>query len=118
VRVKKYFYVLRPVLACLWVEKYKTAPPMEFQKLYDNCEIISLELRHEIDTLLIRKRSGDELDVENKIQILNDFLEEQINIIEAKTSQYDVQRVPTELLDEVFRKFIKNPHEKHSHNSK
>ncbi len=107
VRVKKYFYVLRPILACLWVEKYNTAPPMEFQILYNDCELISTELRAEIDTLLIRKKSGDELDVENRIQILNDFLEEQINFFEKKDSQYDVDRVPTEILDAVFRKYIK-----------
>lgn len=106
VRVKKYFYALRPVLACLWVEKYNIAPPMEFQKLYDDCECISPELRKEIDTLLKRKKSWDELDVENKIQILNDFLEKQIRIIEEKASHYEVKRIPTELLDTVFRKYI------------
>ena len=27
VRVKKYFYVLRPVLACRWIEMHGTTPP-------------------------------------------------------------------------------------------
>ena len=33
VKIKKYFYVLRPVLACIWIEKYNEIPPVEFDKL-------------------------------------------------------------------------------------
>ena len=33
IRYKKYFYALRPLLCCRWIEKYHTAPPMEFDKL-------------------------------------------------------------------------------------
>ena len=33
VKTKKYFYVLRPIMACMWIEKYKESPPMEFKKL-------------------------------------------------------------------------------------
>lgn len=32
VKVKKYFYVLRPILACMWVERWGTVPPMEFER--------------------------------------------------------------------------------------
>lgn len=27
VNSKKYFYVLRPILACMWIEEYRTIPP-------------------------------------------------------------------------------------------
>ena len=30
VNIKKYFYVLRPVLACQWIERSNTMPPIEF----------------------------------------------------------------------------------------
>jgi hypothetical protein len=33
--VKKYFYVLRPVLACIWIERGYGVVPMEFGKLVD-----------------------------------------------------------------------------------
>ena len=33
VRAKKYFYVLRPVLACLWIMEKQTPPPMLFSEL-------------------------------------------------------------------------------------
>lgn len=35
VKVKKYFYVLRPVLACRWILEKKTPPPMLFSELME-----------------------------------------------------------------------------------
>jgi predicted nucleotidyltransferase len=35
IRIKKLFYVLRPLLACRWIEKSLTQPPTEFSKLVD-----------------------------------------------------------------------------------
>ncbi len=41
VRVKKYFYVLRLLLAIRWIENNPTQPvPMEFQKLVDDVSIL------------------------------------------------------------------------------
>jgi uncharacterized protein len=59
VRVKKYFYVLRPVLACRWIAVHGTMPPMEFASLVD--DQLPRELRPIVHALLERKRSGDEL---------------------------------------------------------
>ena len=33
IRYKKYFYALRPLLCCRWIERCHTVPPMEFEKL-------------------------------------------------------------------------------------
>jgi hypothetical protein len=33
VRAKKYFYVLRPLLACRWILRTNTPPPMLFSEL-------------------------------------------------------------------------------------
>ncbi len=54
VRVKNYFYVLRPLLACAWVEQKKSSPPMEFQVLLDSVLSDSI-VRREIDLLLSKK---------------------------------------------------------------
>lgn len=35
VRYKKYFYVLRPLLACKWIEKKQSPPPVLFQELVE-----------------------------------------------------------------------------------
>ena len=77
VRIKKYFYVLRPILACAWIEKHRTMPPTEFSQLYAD-SALPTPLRTTIDELLRRKMSGDEFDLEPRIAILNDFLDERI----------------------------------------
>ena len=59
VRLKKYFYVLRPLLAARWVEAGKGVPPMRFAELLAGSELCA-PLRAEIDALLeIKQRAGE-----------------------------------------------------------
>lgn len=107
VRIKKYFYVLRPILACLWIEKQKTVPPMEFEKLL-YAQALDKELLKEIETLLSRKKSSEELAVEKKIEIINTFLEERIKYIEAHIKELKIVKPgKSEQLDMLFREMIK-----------
>ncbi len=103
VKIKKYFYVLRPVLACDWIITEENFPPMEFQKLVD-AKINDEGIKNEIDALLVRKRAGEELKEEPKIDILNDFLAEKIVFFDEYVNKMDVPEKPhSELLDELFR---------------
>ncbi|QCJ41139.1 nucleotidyltransferase domain-containing protein [Bacillus sp. S3] len=77
VKIKKYFYVLRPVLAAGWIEKYHEFPPLEFSTLVNHL-VPEGSLKDEINTLLKRKLAGEELDKEPKIQVINQFLHEEI----------------------------------------
>ena len=103
VRIKKYFYVLRPVLAARWIEAYNEFPPMEFQTLVEKM-IPEGELKTEINVLLERKLSGDELDLEPRIDVIHSFLEtELLRLMEyAKTVTQDSED-PTTQLDQLFR---------------
>ena len=59
VRLKKYFYVLRPLLAVRWVEEGKGVPPMRFAELLAGSEL-DAALRLEIDDLLaVKQRAGE-----------------------------------------------------------
>jgi len=103
VKIKKYFYVLRPVLSCIWIERNGTMPPMEFQKLL---ELITeeKELKSEIDTLLERKIAGEELDMQPAIKIINHFLEGEIKRLESVAQNIDVtQKPPRKHLDHLFQ---------------
>lgn len=102
VKIKKYFYVLRPILACKWIEKYNTIPPISFHSLLDDI-IPSGELRLEIDQLLKRKIAGDEMDLEPKISLINEFLDTEITKLEVYTKSLNIQVTdPTEKLDRLF----------------
>jgi uncharacterized protein len=107
VKIKKYFYVLRPVLACDWIDANKTMPPMEFDRLVDS-QISNPELRSEIDKLLARKMAGEELSEEPKIDILNEFLAAKIkHYTEVVGETETIDRPQTEMLDDLFRSTLK-----------
>jgi uncharacterized protein len=103
VKIKRYFYILRPVLACMWIEKNSTMPPMEFSKLMSAQEL-DPALVYEINKLLEKKVAGLEIDIEPKSPVIINFLEERIHYFEnylksvrkEKTSDYA-------LLNQLFR---------------
>lgn len=104
VRIKKYFYVLRPILACEWIERYQSMPPIQFDLLVERLVPSDSELKVVIEQLLERKKAGDELDYEPRINPINEYLEQHIAYFENAASA-----VPTsegwrdEELDELFR---------------
>lgn len=108
VKIKKNFYVLRPVLACEWIEKYNTMPPIEFQTLVDALVPEGSELKTVILVLLARKMAGDEMDYEPKINPINEFLEERIAYYErTATSMHAAEGGMDQQLDELFRSALK-----------
>ena len=105
VRVKKYFYVLRPLLAILWIEKKLGPVPTEFSKLVD-LTINEPTLRQEIDNLLIRKRAGEELDQGPRIPVISDFISREIERLEALEVTPDKKRRDMDRLNTVFRDLV------------
>ena len=62
VRTKKYLYVLRPLLACQWIENDPTPPPMAFEDLLDRL-LPEGPVRSAIDALLeVKRRSAEVAD--------------------------------------------------------
>ena len=103
VRTKKYFYVLRPILACKWIEQTNTMPPMEFQKLI-GAQVFDARLLKEINNLLDRKIKGEELNEGPQIQILNEYLKKEIEHFEQEVKEYPGDIKPlTDKLDKLFR---------------
>ena len=106
VKVKKYFYVLRPILACDWIRQTNTMAPMEFQKLLAS-QVSDRKIENEIQSLLARKMAGEELNEEPKIQILNDFLGQRINYYNEYVGSLGRTKHPdTILLNELFKQTI------------
>ncbi|MBX0313834.1 nucleotidyltransferase domain-containing protein [Planococcus glaciei] len=82
VKIKKYFYALRPVLACKWIEENQSIPPIDFDELLE-AMVPEGELKKEVLLLLDRKKAGVEIDLEEKISAIHDFLEIEIVRLEA-----------------------------------
>ncbi len=104
VKIKKYFYVLRPLLACGWVEKHRAMPPMAFDELVRELVPAESSLREEIERLLVRKKAGEELKLERRIPVLNHFIEEKLAYYERLAPSFETAAgVPDEALDKLFR---------------
>jgi uncharacterized protein len=106
VKIKKYFYVLRPILAAKWIEKYSTIPPVDFSDLLNDI-LPSSELKTAIQTLLERKIAGEELNLEPKVVVINHFLNQEIQHLEeyAREMKADIPN-PTERLNHLFRETL------------
>lgn len=103
VKLKKYFYALRPALACRWIADRSEVPPMEFSKLRLLMKDI---LNPAIDDLLKLKAAGDEKTAIERIDELNHYVQEQIvycnNVIPAGAER----AADDERLNQLFRKYI------------
>lgn len=99
--VKKYFYVLRPILAVNWIETQSEVVPMEFEKLVDRC-IESPELRSAIDSLLTRKKAGQELDRQPRIDVISEYIESELLRLESAIVE-SKGKPDLEKLNELFR---------------
>lgn len=82
VRLKKYLYVLRPLLATLWIEQGRGLAPMRFQKLVDGL-VHDVSLRQAIDQLLIIKRSILESEFGRPLPIINSFIDSELRRLET-----------------------------------
>lgn len=80
VRLKKYFYVLRPLLACKWILAEGTPPPMLFRTLMD--KYLDDELKPDIEKLLDMKMNTPEVGEGKRIDRINHYLDRNIEEIE------------------------------------
>lgn len=71
--LKKYLYVLRPLMACRWIERALGEVPMRFENLVDQT-IEDAGIRLAIDRLLEMKKSGAELQRAPRIEVLSQFI--------------------------------------------
>lgn len=77
INLKKYFYTLRPLLACQWLLERKTQPPVPFSDLCQAC--LPLKLRRDIEELIQIKTQSREKDTIAKIDHLHQYIEERLN---------------------------------------
>lgn len=101
---KKYFYVLRPIFAIRWIERFDTAPPMEFAALMKStCD--SGPLREAVDDLLRRKRAAEEMASAPAVPAISDFISEELSRLEHEAPPPARGSSP-DVLDDLFRRLI------------
>ncbi|MDC0435101.1 nucleotidyltransferase domain-containing protein [bacterium] len=109
VKLKKYFYILRPLLAIRFIEQGLGLPPVRFQELVD--AVAPLEIRQTIADLIEVKKVSPELGASDAIPELNDFIylelqkHEGVLIEQGRPDSHEKQSVRDELND-IFRQSI------------
>jgi len=105
VSVKKYFYVLRPILAMNWIEKGMGTVPMDFNVLASQLVTEPL-LKQKIHDLLEAKRAGAELDQGPRIAPISEFIEKELERWEQQEIP-DRKEVPaSDKLDALLRESL------------
>jgi len=77
VRLKKYLYVLRPLLAAQWIEAGRGMPPMRFADLAA-AMVVDDALRDEINALLKVKMAKGEAEYGARFPLIHEFIEREL----------------------------------------
>ena len=85
VKAKKYFYMLRPILACRWILDKDTPPPMLFSELVE--AELDPALLPDIDRLLNLKMNAPEIKTIPKIESINRYLDSSIEEVRSRIVQ-------------------------------
>ncbi|MBK5075051.1 nucleotidyltransferase domain-containing protein [Budviciaceae bacterium CWB-B4] len=106
VRLKKYLYVLRPLLAVKWIDERATVPPMPFSLLLDIVE--DSLLLDEISYLLEVKRANTESQYGEKLVQIHNFIEQELD--RYALSQFNADksedRLPVLALDHLLKECV------------
>ncbi|PWF46756.1 nucleotidyltransferase domain-containing protein [Massilia glaciei] len=105
VRLKKYFYVLRPLLAVRWIETYNSAPPIEFDALL-HLVAGEPELLADIHVLLEKKKLSLEKDLLPQVKSINAFIERELERLENFEHQRAEPAATIEQLNTLFRALL------------
>ncbi len=105
VKIKKYFYVLRPVLAASYISKYSTPPPVEFHKLL-SLATNTPYVHDEILKLLKRKESAMESDKVKRVKVLDGFVANEMERCEAIAKALPKKQLSWDAINSFYRKTL------------
>lgn len=106
VPLKKYFYVLRPLLAIRWLETHGEPAPIEFERLRETLTDAP-GVNDEISKLLERKKRSQEKEFVPVIPTLNRFIEKELSRLASYQEDPAERTEDLTALSRFFRSFLK-----------
>jgi predicted nucleotidyltransferase len=106
VKLKRYFYALRPLLAGLWIVENRSLPPMEFGKL--RTLVTDHDWNDSVDSLLQQKKAADEKALISPVNFLQQWIEKTLGYCKEKAEALEPVKHEIAVLDALFRKYIGN----------
>lgn len=104
VKLKKYFYALRPILACHWIIDKETPPPIMFSELVRS--ELKEDLRPVVELLTEQKKQASEIGMAPKIDALNNYIENSIKEIQINIEECENKKNSWEELDRLFCQIV------------
>ncbi|MEO1259791.1 MAG: nucleotidyltransferase domain-containing protein [Bacteroidota bacterium] len=105
VRIKKYFYVLRPVLTAVYIAKHKKAAPVDFHELLPLVKS-NESVYQEITDLLKQKEKAMEGDLVKRVKILDEFVAQEMARCEAIARSLPKQQMSWNDINLFYRKIL------------
>ena len=107
VPMKKYFYVLRPLLTIMWLEKYNKPAPIEFEVLR---KLVSdnKPLDEAISDLLARKKASSEKEYAPAVPAINTFIESELERHKNYAEKLTGRDADFESLNRLFKAVLEN----------
>lgn len=104
IKLKKYFYAFRPLLAARWIVKYNACPPMDFETLRTMVDDIEIDQR--IELLLKQKAGVAESFLMSSDPFLQSYIKQQIGETETYAKQLESRDMPVDPLNMLFQKTV------------
>ncbi len=104
VKLKKYFYALRPILAAKWIIQHQTFPPMvltELLKLVEDQQ----HLITAVDEMLAIKATAAESQMIPVNLTINNFIKTEIEKCGQAVKLIPINSIDSSILDNLFRKY-------------
>ena len=107
IKLKKYLYVIRPILACKWIMKEGSPPPVLFRDLLP-CAL-EPELMPAMDDLLEKKSRTEESEKQTRIALWDKWIQENLASLENIAEATDLNNtMPWSRLNNAFLEILEN----------
>ena len=104
VKLKKYFYCIRSILAAMWILERQSLPPMEFTGL--RALVNDMQWQETVNGLLLQKKDATEKTLISPVPLLQAFIAHNIAACDISAQSLPKKETDTEPLNQLFRKYI------------
>lgn len=101
IQLKKYLYVLRPLLCIQWVEQRKSTPPTSVWRVLEGIDLPSA-VSSGIVELLYRKQQASELGQSNPHPVLEHFIQHELERISTAVAAIPDRTPPESIVDKLI----------------
>ncbi len=103
--LKKYLYIVRPLLNILWIRDRQTVPPISMIEVMNGAEMPD-DAQAAVLSIVEKKRAGLELGKGSKIPVLDRYLEALFIQAEVFCAGAQARKIGTQALDQLFREVL------------